>query len=222
MGTELKAMGVFKSVSEYTTLWSAAALLHKEGREAVKAAHRSFIDAGAQLIITNTYALTGDILSKAGLQHRQEELISSACQLAHEAVAESGKPCLVAGSLPPLSVSYRPDLVKEAPALRQEYSILVEALAKGGVDVFIAETMSNVQEASAAANAAAAAGKPIFVAVTRYLWRTPLGVIIGPCLSAGPDAPARVASRLRVRGGRRRNGGGPPRSAPPPTSGEHS
>ena len=32
MGTELKKMGVFKNLREYTTLWSAAALLHEEGR----------------------------------------------------------------------------------------------------------------------------------------------------------------------------------------------
>jgi hypothetical protein len=37
---------VFKDLEQYTTLWSAAALANEEGRLAVKAAHRAFIDAG--------------------------------------------------------------------------------------------------------------------------------------------------------------------------------
>lgn len=166
MGTELKKMGIFKNLREYTTLWSAAALLHEEGRQAIKAAHRSFIDAGAQMVITNTYACTLEILGKGNLQHRQAELIECACRLAHEAVAESGKPCLVAGSLPPLGVSYRPDLVQDTEALKSGYEGMAQALDDGKVDVFIAETMSCVAESLAAATAAHAHKKPVFVATT--------------------------------------------------------
>jgi len=166
MGTELKKMGVFKNLREYTTLWSAAALLHEEGRSAIKAAHRSFIDAGAQMVITNTYACTPEILGKANLQHRQAELIECACRLAHEAVAESGKPCLVAGSLPPLGVSYRPDLVHDTEALKNGYEGMAQALYDGKVDLFMCETMSCIAESLAASTAAHAHNKPVFVATT--------------------------------------------------------
>jgi S-methylmethionine-dependent homocysteine/selenocysteine methylase len=167
MGTELKAKGVFKNTKEYTTLWSAAALLHEEGRDAVKQAHKDYILAGAELIITNSYACTEEILGKGGIAHRQEELIGHACRLAHEAVAESGKACLVAGSMPPLSVSYRPDLVADVEQLQAGYEKIAKILLKNRVDMFMCETMSCVAEASAAVTAAhACSNKPVFVAVT--------------------------------------------------------
>jgi S-methylmethionine-dependent homocysteine/selenocysteine methylase len=166
MGTELKAQGVFKDLREYTTLWSAASLLHEEGRQAVKAAHRAYIDAGARVIITNSYACTTEILTKGGICHRQEELIEIACKIAHEAVMESGKVVLVAGSMPPLSVSYRPDLVLDPEVLKTGYEKIASTLSKSKVDLFMCETMACITEAKAAATAAANFGKPIFVAVT--------------------------------------------------------
>jgi S-methylmethionine-dependent homocysteine/selenocysteine methylase len=167
MGTELKLQGVFKNLNEYTTLWSAAALLHEEGRQAVKQAHRDYIDAGAQLLITNTYACTAEILGKAGIEHRQEELIGHACRLAQEAIAESGKACLIAGSMPPLSVSYRPDLVADDALLKAGYEKIATILEKNGVDLFMCETMTCIKEAAAAVSASrACSSKPVFVAVT--------------------------------------------------------
>jgi S-methylmethionine-dependent homocysteine/selenocysteine methylase len=81
-------------------LWSAQALV--DAPQVVVDVHRDYINAGAQLILTNSYSTVPSYLSKGGIEDRYEELTSLAGKLARQAVEESGKSVLVAGAVPPL------------------------------------------------------------------------------------------------------------------------
>ena len=155
-GRELKRRGV-----EVTTgLWSAKALM--DAPEVVVAVHRDFIDAGADVIITNNYAVVPNMLATAGVAHRLEELTRLSGALARRGREQARRPARIAGSLPPLVSSYRPDLVGTNEDMAPVYAGIVEALAPA-VDLFICETMSSAREARAAAEAAAASGRPVWV-----------------------------------------------------------
>lgn len=164
MGRELR----FRGVEILDTIWSANALI--VAPDAVRAIHRDYITAGADVITTNTYGVIRGELAKEGWEDRFAELNLLACDLANEARAqagEAGEGVRIAGSLPPLRGSYRPDLVgtfAEIYPLYQEQA----ALLASHVDVLLCETMSSGAEAHAAARAAAEAGKPVWVSFTLH------------------------------------------------------
>jgi len=160
MGKTLSQRGVEIPAS----IWSANALL--VAPEVVVAIHRENIAAGAHMITTNSYGVIHNDLAKIGLQARCKELNQLAGQLAQQARQESRvEGVLIAGSLPPLNGSYRPDLVLEPQVLLPRYREQVAALTPF-VDLFICETMSHSTEALAAAEAATESGKPVLVAFT--------------------------------------------------------
>lgn len=147
-------------------LWSANALL--DHPQMVVNIHREYIDAGAIIITTNTYSTVPSYLGKADLAERYPELTALAARLARQAVAESGaSEVLVAGALPPLSESYRADLVPEADEALPIYENMVKAMV-ADVDLFVCETMSSADEARHAASQALAfgEGKPVYVSWT--------------------------------------------------------
>ena len=172
MGTLLKP---HIDPADYTTLWSAAAFLTPKGEHAVVAAHLAYLQAGAQMLLTNTYGCTQEMLSKRGHKAQQHAWIGRACALAKTAVAQHARGAtsaapvvVVGGSLPPLGVSYRPDLAHDDAAMHAEYAVMVDALVAGGVDVLVCETMASVREARVAVDVARTQGQgtPVWVAVT--------------------------------------------------------
>jgi S-methylmethionine-dependent homocysteine/selenocysteine methylase len=133
----------------------------------VRQIHRDYIAAGADIITTNTYGVIRQELAKEGLEDRFAELNMLACNLAIEAREASGGEVVIAGSLPPLGGSYRPDLVgpsQEIEALHQEQAKLLAPY----VDLLLCETMSSAAEGQAAARAACRTGKPVWVAWTLH------------------------------------------------------
>lgn len=145
------------------TIWSANALL--VAPDTVVEIHRENIAAGAGIITANTYGVIRGDLEKIGLGARTVELNRLAAELGRRARAETGADVRIAGSLPPLNGSHRPDLVLDRDVLLPLYREQVAALAPL-VDLFICETMSHSTEALAAAEAATESGKPVFVAFT--------------------------------------------------------
>ena len=146
-------------------LWSAQALL--EQPELVKAIHREFVDAGADVITTNTYSTVPSYLDKGGLGDRYEELTALGGRLAREVADDVDREIQVAGSIPPLSESYRSDLVPAADEAAPIYKDVVRAL-RPYVDFYLCETMSTSEEARTAASAGLehGGGKPVYVAWT--------------------------------------------------------
>ncbi len=159
MGRELEARGIVLLPG----VFSAAALL--EAPETVVEAHAAFIAAGADIITTNNYAVVPALLARAGLEARLEELTHLSVRLAQEAVRRSGRAVRIAGSVPPLQLSYRTDLVPDAaealPAYRRIAGLLAEEC-----DLLLCETMTSGSEARNAATAAAETGRPVWVSFT--------------------------------------------------------
>lgn len=139
MGRELLRIGAPFRQPE----WSALALL--EGPDWVVQAHRNFVEAGAQVITTNSYAVVPFHLGEERFAARGRELAELSGRLAREAAGTSGD-VTVAGSLPPLFGSYRPDLFDPAgaPAIIDP---LVDGLAPH-VDRWLGETLGSIAEAA--------------------------------------------------------------------------
>ena len=161
MGRELRMRGV--PILE--TIWAANALV--VAPDVVRDVHRDYINAGADVITINSYGVIRSDLAKEGIEHRFAELNRLAAALAREAREDSARDVLIAGSLPPLRGSYRPDLVGPFAEIEPLYREQVEILAPL-VDLFICETMSSAAEGFAAATAACSTGKPVWVSWTLH------------------------------------------------------
>lgn len=159
MGQEI----IRRGVRQLDGLWSASALI--EAPDVVRDIHEDYIRAGARVITTNTYITARTRLESAGIPERFAELNRLAGELAQQARDNCGEDVLIAGSLPPLYASYRPDLVRPFEVSEPQYREMAEVLAPC-VDLFLCETMSCGAEACAAVRGAAATGKPVWVAWT--------------------------------------------------------
>jgi S-methylmethionine-dependent homocysteine/selenocysteine methylase len=140
MGRELQRIGAPFRQPE----WSALALT--EGPAWVAQAHRNFIDAGAQVITTNSYAIVPFHIGEDRFAVEAHDLAVTAGRLARSAVDASPAAVLVAGSLPPLFGSYRPDLFEATDAPRI-IDPLIAGLA-GSVDLWLGETLGSIAEAT--------------------------------------------------------------------------
>ena len=123
-------------------LWSAQFLL--DDPKAIKSLYEEYIGIGSDLITTNTYSTIPSYLNKEKLSAKMPELVDIAGKLAKE-VADKHEHVRVAGSLPPLEESYRPDLVLTEGEALPIYKTLIEGLLPY-VDIFLCETISSVQE----------------------------------------------------------------------------
>ncbi len=123
-------------------LWSAQFLL--EDPEAIKSLYEEYIGIGSDLITTNTYSTIPSYLNKEKISAKMPELVAIAGKLAKE-VANQHDQVRVAGSLPPLEESYRPDLVLTEGEALPIYKTLIEGLLPY-VDIFLCETISSIQE----------------------------------------------------------------------------
>ena len=122
MGSEFDRRGMTTP-----TTWSGGPMLTHPGL--VRDIHQEHIESGAEIIITNTYSTIPSYLGKIGMAERWLELTELAGSLARSAVEGAPGEARVAGSLPPLSESYRPDLVPpDAEALDKVADLAPDAL----------------------------------------------------------------------------------------------
>ena len=156
-GTELNRRGVDTGLP----LWSANALTSGAGLNVLRQVHLDYLSAGADIITTNTFRTNRRVLAGKGFS--AHELTLRAVAIAREAVAEFGKPALVAGSLSSLEDCYRPDLVPPADECHAEHTERINHLVEGGVDLLLIETMNSILEAVIAAKIATATGLPTWV-----------------------------------------------------------
>lgn len=116
--------------------------------EAVLALHRDFVEAGSDLILTNTFGSSRIHLGHAGLAERFEETNRRAVALARQAAETAG--VMVGGSLGPLGEMVEPlGSLPEADA-QAEYAAQAHMLAENGVDMLVIETQFDLIEARAA------------------------------------------------------------------------
>lgn len=152
-----------KGVDVPNTIWSANALL--VAPDVVQEIHSENIQAGADIITTNSYGIILSDLKKEGLADRFDELNLLAGEIAQQASKDSERKILVAGSLPPQNGSYRPDRVLDGPLLIELYNRQMHLL-EPYVDFFLFETMSSLNEAQAALKAAHNFSKPVMIGLT--------------------------------------------------------
>ena len=159
MGQEL----IRRGVSDKSALWSAQALI--DDPSLVLDVHRDYVTAGADLLITNTYSTNGNRLREMELGDQVEPMNRMAGVLAQQAASEADRPVLVAGSLPPLNGSYRPEETLPYEEMVELYREMVGHLTPYG-DLYLCETMSTADEGRAAAEAATESGKATWVSWT--------------------------------------------------------
>ncbi|MCF5653632.1 homocysteine S-methyltransferase family protein [Pseudomonas poae] len=158
MGRELQRRGAPFRQPE----WSALAL--SEAPQAVEAVHAAYIASGANVITSNSYAVVPFHIGEARFAEEGQALAALAGELARRAVDASGKAVRVAGSLPPLFGSYRPDLF-QAERVNELLSPLVQGLAPH-VDLWLAETQSSIAEVRAIHAGLPQDGKPFWLSFT--------------------------------------------------------
>src|ERR1051325_4514077 len=121
---------------------------------AVADIHRAYIEAGAQLIITNTFCANRFKLTKHGLQDKIIEINKAGVDLGKRVVAASFRDVLVAGDVGPLGVRIAPYGRVKPEAAREAFAEQIQALADSGVDLIVMETFSDLYEILEAINAA--------------------------------------------------------------------
>ncbi len=165
--------------------------LNRTQPEMVAQIHLEYLDAGAQIIETNSFGANRHKLALYGLEAQVGPINAAAAALARQAVEASGRKALVAGSVGPLGVRLAPFGRVEPEEAYDAYREQIETLLAGGCDLIIVETQSDLSEIHQAVRAAKdLAGIPVIASVTFTRDdRTLLG-----------DTPQRAAALLRELG----------------------
>jgi len=150
-------------------------LLNLTRPDVVLDVHRRYLAAGADITTTNTFTATSFGQADYGLAHRVREINVRGADLARQAVAASGRPAFVAGSVGPLNLTLSLSPKVEDPAYRAvtfdqvtaAYAEQITALAEGGVDLLLVETVFDTLNAKAAIKAASEAAPhlPLWLSV---------------------------------------------------------
>ncbi len=151
-GTNYMGMGL--GPGEPPELWNV------DIPEKVKSLHQEFVDAGADIILTNTFGGNANRLALHHHEHRVHELNAAAAKNAREVADACDRPIIVAGSVGPTGALFEP----MGPLTHDEavrlFTEQMEGLRDGGADVMWIETMSSAEEMVAAADAAQSLGLP--------------------------------------------------------------
>lgn len=206
MGTMLHARGVgFDKCFDELNLANPSA---------VGEVHREYIEAGAQLIITNTFGANRYKLSKHGLQNELVEINRSGVELAKRVAAASFKDVFIAGDVGPLGVRIAPFGRVKPEEARSAFAEQIKALSDAGADLIVIETMSDLYEIQEAIKAAKSSSVlPVVATVTftrddvTLLGDNPIKVartlhasgadVIGVNCSGGPSQLLRILKNMR-------------------------
>lgn len=153
--------------------------------------HRTYIDAGAQIIFSNTFGANRYKLGEHGLEDMVSEINRAGVELARRVVAGAFKDVLVAGDVGPLGVRLAPYGRVQPAQAREIFIEQISALCKAGADFLVIETFSDLYEIREAVAAAKEFCTLNIVATMTFTRddRTVLG-----------DTPAKVARTLHETG----------------------
>ena len=143
MGTMLQRAGL--PADAPPELWNL------ENPDEIFKVQRAYVDAGAQILTTNTFGASRLKLAAYNLADRQSEIIHRAVQIAKDA---AGSRAVVAGDIGPLGVFLQPFGELTFDRAYQEFFIYAKELAAAGADLIIIETMTDLLELKAAVLAA--------------------------------------------------------------------
>jgi 5-methyltetrahydrofolate--homocysteine methyltransferase len=193
-GTNLFAMGL--------PAGEAPELLNETAPETIAALHQNFVDAGADVILTNSFGGTRHRLKLHNAQERAFELNKRAAEIARSVADKAGRKVIVAGSVGPTG-----ELLVPLGALTYEDAVSafaeqIEGLKAGGAEVAWIETMSAPDEIRAAAEAAIRVGLPYtYTASFDTAGRTMMGLLpkdIHAVAEGLPERPLGVGANCGV------------------------
>jgi 5-methyltetrahydrofolate--homocysteine methyltransferase len=118
--------------------------------EEVRKIHQDYIQAGSQIILTNSFGGTSYRLQTHNLQDRVLELNKAAAENARIEADQAPDTVLVAGSMGPTGQLFEPMGTLTFDDARDAFADQAAGLVEGGVDLFWIETMSDLQEVKAA------------------------------------------------------------------------
>jgi 5-methyltetrahydrofolate--homocysteine methyltransferase len=179
----------------------------------VKGVLQGYVDAGSQVVTTNTFGGTRFRLALHDNQERVRELNVAGARLGREVADAAPHPVLVAGDIGPTGEILFPLGTRTADEVREAFAEQAAALAEGGVDFFLIETMSALEEVQAALEGIRSVSDlPIAVTLTfDTRFRTMMGVkpvqavealhdlgirFIGANCGNGPDEIERVVAEM--------------------------
>jgi 5-methyltetrahydrofolate--homocysteine methyltransferase len=170
MGTMLQAAGL--------TTGGAPEEWNVTRPEVLRGIFKSYVDAGSQVITTNSFGGTRFRLGRENLQDRVHEFNLAAARLARQAADEADHEVLVAGDIGPTGEIMEPLGALTPDSARLAFAEQAAALAEGGVDFLLIETMSALEEVEAAiAGIRSACDLPIAATMTfDTRFRTMMGV----------------------------------------------
>ncbi|NJN55538.1 MAG: bifunctional homocysteine S-methyltransferase/methylenetetrahydrofolate reductase [Anaerolineae bacterium] len=215
MGTYLHSRGVSADHSFENVNLQQPAL--------VAEVHRHYIEAGADIIETNTFSANRFKLAEHGLQEKVAQINQTAVNIARRSIEGSFKPVLLAGSVGPLGVRLAPlgrvTRAEAQAAFHEQIAALISGPLDGnqahGVDLLVLETMSDMYEVETAVTAARTIAPHIPIVATLTFTRddrTLLGYtadavarqlaeldidVMGVNCSGGPAQVLRLIMRLR-------------------------
>ncbi len=168
-GTNLFAMGL--AAGETPELWNAA---HPDR---IGALHQAFVDAGADIVLTNSFGGNRRRLMLHGLEARTRQLNRLAARNARAVAERASRRVVVAGSVGPTGDLLAPLGPLGADEALDVFVEQIEGLQEGGADVVWIETMSAAEEIRVAALAAAKVGMPYTITASfDTAGRTMMGV----------------------------------------------
>lgn len=205
MGTRLLEMGL--PPGRPPELWN------EQAPDAVLQVHKSYVESGSDIILTNSFGASRSRLAALGLADKAAHLARRAAELAREAASSEAA---VLGSIGPTGELLKPLGKLTLKEAHEIYAEQAEALAQGGVDALILETFFDLEELKAALVAALqATGLPISCSMTfQAEGKTMMGVsveqfareiealgekrivLLGANCGAGPKEMEAIAERL--------------------------
>ena len=206
MGTMLNARGI-----GFEACFDA---LNVNRPELVAEIHRAYIEAGAQIILTNTFGANRYKLAEHGLEDKVVEINRAGVELARRVVLASFKEVLVAGDAGPLGVRLAPFGRVQPEQARQAFKQQISVLAAAGADLIVIETISDLYEmCEAVAAAREVSDLPVIASMTftrddrtllgdtpekvaTTLWESGVDVIGVNC-SSGPAQLLRILRAMR-------------------------
>ena len=182
MGTALQDAGV--------PAGGCLELLNLERPGAVEAVHQGHLRAGAEILETNSFGGSPARLAAHGLEDRCAEINRASASLARRV---AGTRALVAGSIGPTGLLLAPLGPLSAELALSGFRRQAAALAEGGCDALMIETMGDLDEAALAVEAAAATGLPVLASMTFEVTSRGIYTVFGA-------SPERAAARLHAAG----------------------
>lgn len=188
MGTMLYGRGVFinRCYDE----------LNLREPETVRAVHQEYLQAGAEVIETNTFGANAFRLQRYGLRDKVRDINLAGARLARQTVdaigEKQGTEAFVAGAIGPLGVRLEPLGKTGLDEARAAFAEQIQALAEGGIDLLLVETMMSIDETEQA-----------ILAAREVAPRLPVIALVtvdeeGNCLDG--SSPETAASRLEAAG----------------------